>query len=1661
MSSANPKLDVRSLLERAPCDRLLLDALCCLSSATGLVLVLQLVASAFELYTAKRGAPRAAEWAAVARSLLDRLVALERDQGIATLRTAPNVPKPTVYSLLAQSGRSTLSDSAREAALLLLADLVLEACHRKTRLHTTDITAWATLWRALGNKRLAEDWHVVAKNPPTTLADIHAALEAARTGSLRNLLQAAARSLAVDIPAVVREGFGSDGNVSGCEPGEANASPNPPPPPAAPPAAVATTSNSAKGDEDDVETRRNPVGWKWVQAARAEHSQLFDLVSHRDRLAPIQMQRTFKKLAVTFDRGSNSDKDLVVFSHLSARAGLPSKILLDLPIGPEGPVWIDRERHHLVWDFNTALRGLPQSAEARTSTVLLRLDVNASKWLGEMLKRNVFATRLRHCMGVSEDEQEQDLWLDRYRGFLRGHGDEDHPAYDARFAYSLGDVYREVTGNEALAPLMALDFVSTPTSLLHYITFRAAYVDETERAVFSYLGWTCPQELYPLPTAGASIWISPEHFSAGWSTLQQEAADCRARVETAKSAVDLVEQFNKLSDCRLASFVALTGHRGSLLHKLSWRALFLHAKSVQIFDKDVGEKQSRRHLPVTHLLAQVLAAWRDDFDVLEQQAKRFRIPLQTKAHRALGIGAAGEAFCHIRLGHSEGVRIFERARSGKSRLAALFEKHFHSPTNIGRHFWVSELLMRGASTWLVRALTGHYRRHAELHSDGMLHPPVGNLKRLREALDSIARELALCAPGGYSQGPADDWPMAVEAALPPAIHLRKDERPIAAPLQVLPPAFDAWTPVALRIGDEARALLSRECIDDPATDLTVSLLWFGLFDIDDQGSILQDWPNCRSPEAGVALASWLRPHSAQRITLPLVDACVLAGARVPTDGPIDVLAAMRLAGAWHRARFPKAQWPKDDLEAYCVAAALMLRWRRYHMPPALLTAGSPEMPSATFDTQSLLRLVADPDTLPRNDSSLGFAVRVGPPRTRALHVDALEEVAQTLRDVAKDDPALGKDRARAATWESSLRDVPDRGDTRADILRAMMHEEAALIQKNDPEKDKINTLYGYLSDQLDALQLLDPGTDVEQFTPDDFKAWSRAAKVKFDQQHAQTVAVTLGEPRYFGFKRLLKIGSRLGWEVPRGLWSDGGSRSAFDGYRTSAASVLVLSRDVEVMRSLVAEHFANWRAAQQDALTSLDLHLAAPLRTGARTSMSTPAVFKEQPAIRVGTGAFNRDKSARGDTIVSISDDVHARLLESRQRQEAAAEELMVTRDGTVPMRAITEALTSAGVQCTGSARFREHSLRASNAGNRLWPGWEPMGRAMLRGEGTPARCREFMKSLEARPTTSINLAARDCQHSRASITLGYYSAAWPLLWSMATQALLADLEPSGARVRAALGETGSLRNARSAAATNGQTFSTWRDAARRIVLKQRLPILQSHKEAATVVPRRESAEEAGPTVADAVLFVALRIAGDVSPRRADDLGIPDSFAKPLRAVIPGTDEKDVLLRRVRGKASKEQLERDRDLLLNSTSLDLRLGLASQNSEALEALLTDLTLDASRRMRRPLVGSRLADRLAGHLAVLPESLALYCRFAKRHEAPLSDEDVAGLGDRFILGKPVARLGPIPRILVVPSACTSEADVAAYSEAAGRWTVVTRLLCKATLLTLHIMKGPNP
>ncbi|MDN3921470.1 hypothetical protein [Roseateles violae] len=1555
--------------------------------------------------------------------------------------------------------------------------LVADACSSDRPLGESAVAGWYTLIHASGRQ---SDWRAFVEIVPTSLLDLNIALAQARSPGLvdllSNLIAALSRPL-LDPPANapsrdVESGVPSHGDVSASDVDELSEGEEDPD------VSPRRGKQRLRGPLDNEKARANPVAWMLEASNYAYHSQRVDLIGDRDRLHPKATMERWRFLKERYRNGGSQERQFVAFAHVSQRLAQPARVALPLRLDGKRSTQLDVPGGTVVWN---CLAALSASADPALDALELRqrsfaihrlLDADIADYLRLRLVEQPDASTLAELLGIDTTPDALKVWLGKYREFLRK-GKHIHPAYDARWAGSLGDIYRYLGAGEALAFYGGPDFDALPIGMASYITLDAETLAPIEQDVFRFLGWRMPEDRIIPGPQGSPISITREEFRVGWSTCQERTRHARADLKAARTADEFVDAFNRLTRSRLVALITLSAHRGTRLSRLTWRGLYQCAQLILIFDKDVGEYQSDRGVPVHRRLDQVLAAWQDDLTLMRDKAEQLGLSMSTNGRRAVpGMAADDPVFFAVRLGRGPAAMVIERTALRFKWLSEEAEACFASPLNIGRHFLVSQLIARRVSAWHVRVLTGHCRIHAEAFSDGMHVPPAHAMAVLRDEIEKLLDSLDLAPIANLDPSKKHRHLINLSGSLPSAAD------PYLSPsasnvFRILPAPFDTFTPVALRAIEDLRRRACEITGMSPRAEFTAAQTLFALLDRVDQEAIFSDLATTVSLAGPVACAVWERPNSAQPIGMRLNDRSVIALAHIKNRSqPGNWRNSAEEVGRWARNAHPMLGWPTNDFDAYLSLLALALRFRRFHYAPDLLTAASPALPSATFSRRSVLRIAGIDRALTPTASALGKALRQGNPRPiKNKGIGPLYDVAEALRSVSRISYPLGGEVQRAKDWKEKLKQIDNKDDLRAAALKKLHDFEISLWEKLDKkEADETSTLAGHLGEILTALSLLSPRDDPSEFTEQDWRDWVEAAKQVLDEKGKNTKAVKNNQTRYFGLKRLVRIARKIGWSAPRGLFTDGSPRISFDGLRRSAASVAVLSSDHAGIRELLTDHFEDWPLLQWQAELAATLHEHHPLRSSEQTALVVRCLVHESQMLLIKPGDFSHLKS------------VHAyRLLDCAKQ---VVELFGRVDDGSIDLkskylfldnsgwdwsdaRLIDDALVSAAAQVTGEAAVRKHSFRGNAYCRLLWPEWEVIARALLAANRSPSALREMLERDRGRGFAVGTLAARSAGHGLPVVGLVYYAAAWALMHSAQSRALLADLAPDSRLIEGVLGSTGSIRNAKSIAKAAEKDFDIWGEVARRCVKQMQLPPLVTTEERAVIAPRNKAADSAAPPFLSCVRLVAHLLAGGKRDSLANTLGIAKPYALHLESMLPDADRRKAVTHRRRGDATLGQLAEDRAFMDSKLGRELLANLATHPLPALTGLLIDLA-PYRRNPRDPTASpAQLLQRLHSHLKVLPSPLRLQVRFNyDKYGCPLTAEQQHSLGERLVVSDN-PRIGRQPECQVLPAELpppTSGNETGRtvtkhrQSELVGRLTVATRLYIEALEITHQTLNG---
>ena len=466
------KSTLQKLLQLNSAEVRLLDAIRCPASYAGLVKALELVLSALEALYKEDALPRVQKWQQIAQTLLHKCETLGPTQP--ELGSLPVDQKIPVFSALANPPKCdhfVTSQVSHE----ILGKLILSAVSRNTTINAKSMEAWATLRRnAKDNFAKRKEFSRIGLSAPRTRTAIESELQATSNPGIRTLLEellvAIETPIADTTTEVIEKKEPATQPLSTFEDYQDERSSK------SADAQEDPERQGTKGNSEEEKSRKiSPTGWLVRSANFAQPTQRFGLIGDRERLHPETLKLVCNKLLASFVEGDEVVRDRVALAHLSLKSGLPARLALQLPIRPVSYPNINVKDGTLAWNYRLALDSDESNGDdqlpprSNQEIIHIGLDAQIAEHLRLRLQQTPNAESLCDILQVPTDDASRS-WITGYRKFLRDHGDKAHPAYDARFARSCGDVYRNVCGSEILAAFLAQDFPSIAMGVLSYVT---------------------------------------------------------------------------------------------------------------------------------------------------------------------------------------------------------------------------------------------------------------------------------------------------------------------------------------------------------------------------------------------------------------------------------------------------------------------------------------------------------------------------------------------------------------------------------------------------------------------------------------------------------------------------------------------------------------------------------------------------------------------------------------------------------------------------------------------------------------------------------------------------------------------------------------------------------------------------------------------------------------------------------------------------------------------------------------------------------------------------------------------------------------------------------------------------------------------------------------
>ena len=985
---------------------------------------------------------------------------------------------------------------------------------------------------------------------------------------------------------------------------------------------------------------------------------------------------------------------------------------------------------------------------------------------------------------------------------------------------------------------------------------------------------------------GSTVIISPEQMKLGWLSLQYATRQAWLCLHDANDVQAVADSFTSLSRCRLLSFAQPMLLRGQRLERLTAGALLGHLDLALIGDKDVDSYRIWHLMPLTPPAKAILSAVVADLALLQLKCAELDIDL----HRQLGkhggqIPRRTTLFFGLRVDNGTDRRI-KRVGLKKGDLDALAVVHFGQPANVGRHFFVNELLLAGVEVAAIAAATNHAHVGAEPFADSGAVAPDVTYKTLIDGLRTaigVLGENTVAGPFSSHRAPQLAPARAPNVRTDPYLHPQ-----VLAGDRILPPAFDCHTLVALDVVSQVWSTLTSKArlVDlgiGEATLCAVALDGFHPSDLEDARI-----PSAESTHTlGQAMCLVFARHNhAAEISAPLCPRTVLAVEKAAVRA-IGTPEQMQCAGRWVQRSFAQVIWPADAGEAFLAFGALCARWHRFHIEPSTLAAASRAVPSAAANRESMLRLAGARQVWTPSEDTFS-PVRSSSGRRRVRTRAALAEIRKKLSHYGNPCKSIGEEQKRARDLKKDLTGIDAHGDYPALRAKEILSIECDLWLEQHHRAVKagrqFSSLSTYGNEPLAGLQLLHVSDDPSDWCAPDFLEWHADVK-------AHLAKPSDPEPELFGLSRFLLIGrDHLGWDVPDALLR-GQSFVAKDGLRKSAAASLTFSFDYTAARPIVARRLESWPLIRETALLELDFREQVPSRSGERCTLPADCLTSRSNRLVFRNQGYSNIKSSNGVRLCQSNESLAEKILARSRTPEANGDSrshLFLDAGGEdwSAIDAAGQVNNDAMVMVTGDPSYRPHSSRGFMGCNLSWDRWEDPARGLFNGHPVSAA----MTWTPAADPSRVVRAALSMGVGHANTLLVYYSANWPLLRAIAVNRLLARHEPSAEFVAEALSNTQALRTAKSRAERKSEAFSAWDVIGRVSVVRADLPVLVRRQPLPVMAPRTSQPASA-PTAQTIARYVLARKTGSSREAAADRHGIPIQHAQELDSRMEEPDE--------------------------------------------------------------------------------------------------------------------------------------------------------------------------
>lgn len=679
---------------------------------------------------------------------------------------------------------------------------------------------------------------------------------------------------------------------------------------------------------------------------------------------------------------------------------------------------------------------------------------------------------------------------------------------------------------------------------------------------------------------------------------------------------------------------------------------------------------------------------------------------------------------------------------------------------------------------------------------------------------------------------------------------------------------------------------------------------------------------------------------------------------------------------------------------------MLARYVRFVCPPAALAAASDAVAAAVYNRESLVR-IPDHGRVPADGCAVpATKARAHAPRDTR---DALQSVAEVAHTFGADNKALGLDVKRTKGARAALEALSVEHHGPAAALREWLLHECVIVEKELKDPAQWSSLSTYMSEVMIGLRKLSPFDEPRSWDDSEWIEFVTRTVDEIREEHREH-----GDQRYSGLKRFLKAGAALGWNIQPALYAE--NDAPVDRFRVSAASTVLLERDIERVRQYVLGAFDDEPLLAPAAALATSMFAELGQRSAEVFDQTCNCVERSTNSVITKEGPHSHIKSPNGWRTVPATSKLIADLDWYVANCRSESNFLFLDNGGNDFRIANTihEVLTQAIRHTTGSPVARVHSFRAAAEMARLYAGWESVASRILRGDATPKECERWIRQLAARGFCALGESIQRMGLGPVNTLIVYYMPVWPFVLSAAMMASLAGEKPSAALVEAAFGSTVAYRKYKS---RGGKNFDPWPYLLRKAARTLALPPIAATQSASAPPSARPAVRPQVPPRCAIAKFIQRLLAGERAfvPEAAHRCMLGQSFAV---TAMQRLDEQSPAVRRaVRCLGAKGELGHSARLrIVDSEESEQQLdALLNASAEEVEALLTDLCaaeLGAEAPTTEQIIG-----RLAQHIQCIPPRLVMVLRPTHAITDPATGMQLVQLGRRARLGTPVRSRQP--------------------------------------------------